>query len=126
MYKTNLCFNSDKKGQYHSCIQVLEELGLAAVASETDLAGVRTACELVSRRAAHLASAGVACLLERMGETDVTVAVDGSVYRFHPHFHHLMMDKIAELISPNIKVIINIGPIYIFFMIIVEGFYFIG
>jgi hexokinase len=85
-------------------MQVLEELGLAGVASETDLAGVRTICELVSRRAAHLASAGVACLLDRMGDKDVTVAVDGSVYRFHPHFHHLMMDKISELIDPSIKV----------------------
>jgi hexokinase len=85
-------------------MQVLEELGLAGVASETDLAGVRTVCELVSRRAAHLTSAGVACLLDRMGDKDVTVAVDGSVYRFHPHFHHLMMDKISELIDPSIKV----------------------
>ncbi|XP_059471218.1 hexokinase type 2 isoform X2 [Neocloeon triangulifer] len=94
---------SDKQGEYHSCTQVLEELGLAGVASDTDLANVRIVCELVSRRAAHLTSAGVACLLDRMGEKDVTVAVDGSVYRFHPHFHHLMMDKIAELIDPSIK-----------------------
>ncbi|XP_065331747.1 hexokinase type 2 isoform X1 [Cloeon dipterum] len=94
---------SDKQGEYHSCLQVLEELGLGGVATETDMADVRTVCELVSRRAAHLTSAGVACLLDRMGEKDVTVAVDGSVYRFHPHFHHLMMDKISELIDPSIK-----------------------
>jgi hexokinase len=32
------------------------------------------------------------------------VAVDGSLYRFHPHFHDLMEEKIRQLVNPGIKV----------------------
>ena len=39
-----------------------------------------------------------------MERPDVSVAVDGSLYRFHPHFHDLMVEKIEQLIKPEIKV----------------------
>jgi hexokinase len=39
-----------------------------------------------------------------MGRSDATVGVDGSLYRFHPHFHDLMMEKTEQLVSPGIKV----------------------
>lgn len=93
---------SDKHGDFTSCMEVLEELGLSH-ASEADMAGVRHVCASVSRRAAHLVSAGIATLLNKMGEPRVTVGIDGSVYRFHPHFHALMCDKIAQLVRPGIQ-----------------------
>ncbi|XP_030023668.1 hexokinase type 2 isoform X1 [Manduca sexta] len=93
---------SDKQGDYTSCMEILEELGLSH-ATEADMAGVRHVCESVSRRAAHLVSAGIATLLNKMAEPRVTVGIDGSVYRFHPHFHALMCDKIAQLVSPGIQ-----------------------
>ncbi|XP_057365081.1 hexokinase type 2-like isoform X1 [Daphnia carinata] len=92
---------SDKKGEYTCCRQVLEELGYED-ASDEDCANVRYICEAVSRRAAHIAAAGTACLLNKMGKQHVTVAVDGSVYRFHPHFHDLMVEKIRQLINPGL------------------------
>ncbi len=79
------------------------ELGLAH-ATEQDCANVRYICECVSRRAAHLVSAGIAVLINKMKEPSLTVGVDGSVYRFHPHFHDLMVEKIKQLILPGIKV----------------------
>ncbi|XP_023938418.1 hexokinase type 2 isoform X3 [Bicyclus anynana] len=93
---------SDKPGDYTSCMEVLEELGLSH-ATEADMAGVRHVCECVSRRAAHLVSAGIATLLNKMAEPRVTVGIDGSVYRFHPHFHTLMCEKIAQLVRPGIQ-----------------------
>jgi hexokinase len=42
--------------------------------------------------------------MNKMGHDNVTVGIDGSVYRFHPHFHDLMMEKIAQLVKPGIKV----------------------
>ncbi|XP_026733583.1 hexokinase type 2 isoform X1 [Trichoplusia ni] len=93
---------SDKPGDFTSCMEVLEELGLSH-ASEADMAAVRHVCEAVSRRAAHLVSAGIACLLNKMNEPHVTVGIDGSVYRFHPHFHTLMCEKIAQLVRPGLK-----------------------
>ena len=37
-------------------------------------------------RAAVLAGAGVAALLNKMSRRHVTVGMDGSLYKFHPHF----------------------------------------
>ncbi|XP_013192105.2 hexokinase type 2 isoform X2 [Amyelois transitella] len=93
---------SDKPGDFTSCMDVLEELGLSH-ATEADMAAVRHVCECVSRRAAHLVSAGIATLLNKMNEPRVTVGIDGSVYRFHPHFHTLMCEKIAQLVQPGIS-----------------------
>ena len=39
-----------------------------------------------------------------MNRPDVVVAVDGSLYRFHPHFHDLMVEKLEQLVNPGIKV----------------------
>ncbi|KAE8741718.1 hypothetical protein FOCC_FOCC012768 [Frankliniella occidentalis] len=93
---------SDKRGSFINCREVLGELGLAH-ATEQDCANVRYICECVSRRAAHLVSAGIAVLINKMKEPSLTVGVDGSVYRFHPHFHDLMVEKIKQLILPGIK-----------------------
>ncbi|RUS81302.1 hypothetical protein EGW08_010944, partial [Elysia chlorotica] len=46
---------------------------------------------------------GIACLLNKMGRKEATVGVDGSLYRFHPFFHDLMMEKISQLIKPNLS-----------------------
>ncbi|XP_024936236.1 hexokinase type 2 isoform X2 [Cephus cinctus] len=89
---------SDPKGKYTNCRQVLAELGINN-ASDQDCENVRYVCSVVSRRAAHLSSAGIATLLNKMGENNVTVGIDGSVYRFHPHFHDLMTEKISQLQS---------------------------
>ena len=81
---------------------MLSELGIHNAADE-DCENVRYVCSVVSRRAAHLASAGIATLLNKMGEDNVTVGIDGSVYRFHPHFHDLMTEKIAQLQNYKVR-----------------------
>lgn len=73
-------------------------------ATEQDYINIRYICECVSKRAAHLVSAGIATLLNKMNEPVATVGIDGSVYRYHPHFHNLMMEKIGQLVNPGIKV----------------------
>ncbi|KAK9751484.1 Hexokinase [Popillia japonica] len=93
---------SDYSGVYTNCREILEELGLKH-ATEQDCVNVRFVCECVSRRAAHLVSAALCTLLNKMNEPHVTVGIDGSVYRFHPHFHNLMMEKISHLINPHLK-----------------------
>ncbi|XP_034952327.1 hexokinase type 2 isoform X2 [Chelonus insularis] len=89
---------ADPKGKYTNCREILSELGISNAADQ-DCENVRYVCSVVSRRAAHLASAGIACLLNKIGEDNVTVGIDGSVYRFHPHFHDLMTEKISQLQS---------------------------
>lgn len=92
-------------------------------ATEQDYVNIRYICECVSRRAAHLVSAGVATLLNKMGDPLVTVGIDGSVYRFHPHFHNLMVEKISELVTPGIKVkerlvyvVLNVIMFFLFYL----------
>lgn len=92
---------ADEPGNFTNCRLVLEELGLSN-ATDGDCANVRYICECVSKRAAHLVSAGIATLINKMDEPHVTVGVDGSVYRFHPKFHNLMVEKITQLIKPGI------------------------
>lgn len=93
---------ADEPGVFTNCRLVLEELGLTS-ATDDDCANVRYICECVSKRAAHLVSCGVATLINKMNEPFVTVGVDGSVYRFHPKFHNLMVAKIKELVKPGIS-----------------------
>lgn len=64
---------ADKPGQYNYCMDVLEEIGLGH-ATEQDCANVRYICECVSSRAAHLVSAGIASLINKMDEPSVTVS----------------------------------------------------
>lgn len=98
--KMCLIYFSDPPGSFDNCRQILEKLGLGH-ATEQDCINVRYICECVSRRAAHLVSAGAATLINKMEVNSVTVGVDGSVYRFHPHFHSLMIEKIAALIDTS-------------------------
>nr|XP_033322396.1 hexokinase type 2 isoform X3 [Megalopta genalis] len=97
---------NDPKGKYTNCREVLAELGIRNV-SDQDCENIRYVCSVVSRRAAHLASAGIATLLNKMGEDQVTVGIDGSVYRFHPHFHDLMTEKISQLQSHKFDLMLS-------------------
>ncbi|CAK9298127.1 unnamed protein product [Gordionus sp. m RMFG-2023] len=89
---------SDLSDDFPNTRQVLDEIGIEYVSQE-DCAIVQYACTLVSSRAAYLASAGVAAILTKMHKPKVTVAVDGSLYRYHPKVHNLMMDKIGKLVK---------------------------
>ena len=53
-------------------------------------------------------SSAVATVLNKMQRPFTTVGVDGSVYRYHPHFKDLMEKKIEELTDPHFKVIFSL------------------
>ena len=59
---------------------------------------LRYLCECVSTRAARLAGAGVASLANKLRKTKLTVGMDGSVYKFHPHFGRKMTAAARKLI----------------------------
>lgn len=90
---------SDKDGQLVETRRALEELNLAH-ATDDDLWAFRLICRRISTRAAHLVAAAVATVLNKMRRSHTTVAVDGSLYRYHPHFSQLMQKKMAELTDP--------------------------
>lgn len=109
----NIC-NSDK-ANYKETLKVLNEMGINDP-SLVDCANVRYICECVSRRSAHLVSAGLAVLLNKMDEKSVTIGVDGSVYRFHPYFHKLMVEKVKQLANPDIKVSLKHRMLCLYFI----------
>ena len=93
---------SDQVGNYTRARKVLEELGIENPSDE-DMSAVRYICECVSRRAAFMAAAGITALLKKMDYKDVVVAIDGSVFRFHPHFHNIMQSRISQLMGVDYK-----------------------
>ena len=76
---------SDPVGDFTRCRLALEDLGMTEVSDE-DCSALRYVCECVSRRAGFMVSAGITALLKKMDYKDVVVAIDGSVFRYHPHF----------------------------------------
>ncbi|KAK2163269.1 hypothetical protein NP493_1471g00019 [Ridgeia piscesae] len=101
-YVSKLKRDEESEG-YTNTKQVLDELGVEKYTMD-DCRHVQYICSTISSRAAYLASAGIATLLNRVNLPNVTVAVDGSLYRFHPHFHRRMMEKTKELLDNGIQV----------------------
>jgi len=93
---------SDGKNEFTQTKKALNEMDLSH-ATEEDYENVKMICARISTRAAYLVSAAVATILNKMKRPQTTVGVDGSVYRYHPHFHDLMEKKIAELTNPEYK-----------------------
>jgi len=93
---------SDPVGVYVLCRSALAELGISNPSVE-DCSALRYVCECVSRRAGFMVSAGITALLKKMDYHDVVVAVDGSVFRFHPHFPNIVKSRIAQLMGIDYK-----------------------
>ncbi|CAL1273094.1 unnamed protein product [Larinioides sclopetarius] len=93
---------SDRIGKSDEIRSILQKMGMEEV-TEKDCRILKEICTCVSTRSAYLVSAGVATLLNKMKREYTVVGVDGSVYRFHPHFKDLMQKKIRELTDSNYK-----------------------
>lgn len=67
---------------------ILQQLGLNSTCDDSIL--VKTVCGVVSRRAAQLCGAGMAAVVDKIRENrgldrlNVTVGVDGTLYKLHP------------------------------------------
>ena len=73
---------SDDRTDFNHARAVMDELSIPETAYTTfDLWAVRYICECVSTRAADLAGAGIASLINKIGRRRVTVGMDGSLYK---------------------------------------------
>ncbi|KAJ8976240.1 hypothetical protein NQ317_014219 [Molorchus minor] len=93
----------DPPGDFTNVKKVCEKLGLSQ-ATEEDYLNLKYICSCFSRRAAHLVSAGLATIINKMGEKTLSVGIDGTLYRLHPQVKRLMEGKIKELVDPGIQV----------------------
>ncbi|XP_026528609.1 hexokinase-1 [Notechis scutatus] len=80
---------------------ILQQLGLNSTCDDSII--VKTVCGAVSRRAAQLCGAGMAAVVDKIRENrglehlDITVGVDGTLYKLHPHFSKVMHKTVEEL-----------------------------
>nr|XP_027796793.1 hexokinase-3 isoform X2 [Marmota flaviventris] len=86
---------------------ILEDLGLPLTSDDALM--VLEVCQAVSQRAAQLCGAGVAAVVEKIRENrgleelTISVGVDGTLYKLHPHFSSLVAATVQEL-APCCKV----------------------
>uniref|UniRef100_A0A671YFC3 Hexokinase-2 n=1 Tax=Sparus aurata TaxID=8175 RepID=A0A671YFC3_SPAAU len=87
---------------------ILQHLGLTSSTID-DSVLVKEVCSVVARRAAQLCGAGLAAVVDRMRENrnlnqfSVTVGVDGTLYKTHPHFSSIMQETLQDL-APQCQV----------------------
>ncbi|XP_055025367.2 hexokinase HKDC1 [Misgurnus anguillicaudatus] len=86
---------------------VLQHLGLDSTCDDSII--VKEVCGAVSRRAAQLCGAGMAAVVDKIREDrgldhlEITVGVDGTLYKLHPHFSTILKDTVRQL-APKCKV----------------------
>ncbi|XP_023785912.1 putative hexokinase HKDC1 isoform X2 [Cyanistes caeruleus] len=81
--------------------RILQQLGLDSTCDDSII--VKEVCGVVSRRAARLCGAGLAAIVEKKRENrgverlQITVGVDGTLYKLHPHFSRVLRETVKEL-----------------------------
>ncbi|XP_017018685.1 hexokinase type 2 [Drosophila kikkawai] len=93
---------SDAPGEYRMCNKVLHNLGLRGN-QESDRLNLRYICEAVSSRSAKLCACGLVTLINKMNINEVAIAVDGSVYRYHPTYPSMLEHHMKKLLKPGVK-----------------------
>lgn len=82
---------------------MLKESGFTSINHE-DILIVQYIAAIVSQRAAVLVSITTAVLLRRMSNDDVTIAIDGSVYKHHPRMDG-WLTRIIKTLVPKDKIV---------------------
>ncbi|KAM9860559.1 hexokinase HKDC1-like [Aulostomus maculatus] len=86
---------------------ILQQLGLDSNCDDSII--VKEVCGTVSRRAAQLCGAGMAAVVDKIRENrgldhlKITVGVDGTLYKLHPHFSRILQES-AKLLAPQCDV----------------------
>ncbi|XP_070689152.1 hexokinase-2 [Pempheris klunzingeri] len=87
---------------------ILQHLGLTNSTCD-DSVLVKEVCSVVARRAAQLCGAGLAAVVDKirqnrnLNQLSITVGVDGTLYKTHPHFSSIMQETLLDL-APQCQV----------------------
>ncbi|CAF0957955.1 unnamed protein product [Adineta steineri] len=68
---------------------------------------IREVCKTVSLRAAKLAAAAVAVLINRLNMSSVTVAIDGTLFRHHQQFKHNLTRTLGRLVPRTHRLVLS-------------------
>ncbi|XP_069466707.1 hexokinase HKDC1-like [Ambystoma mexicanum] len=81
--------------------RILQQLGLDSTCDDSII--VKMVCTVVSTRAAQLCGAGLSAIVDKIRKNrglehlQVTVGVDGTLYKLHPHFSRILQETVKEL-----------------------------
>ncbi|EDW66940.1 hexokinase type 1 [Drosophila virilis] len=106
--KSIMAIDSDPPDVYVKAQEVMDKFRMRNC-QERDLATLRFICQTVSTRSAKLVAAGVACLINRMNYANISIAVDGGIYRLYPRYQEVLNKHAAALINPDLKFEITIA-----------------
>lgn len=87
---------------------ILQHLGLISSTCDDSIL-VKEVCSVVSKRAAQLCGAGLAAVVDKirlnrgLQKLSITVGVDGTLYKLHPHFSSIMRETLRDL-APHCEV----------------------
>lgn len=68
---------------------------------------IREVCKTVSLRAAKLAAAAIAVLINRLNMPSVTVGVDGTLFRHHDNFRHNLIRTLSRLVPRTHRLVLS-------------------
>lgn len=86
------------KGTTHLTKEVLTEAGFNDI-TDFDILITQHVAAVISHRAALLVSATTSVLMKRLTCHDITIAIDGSVYKGHPRMHEWLSRILTNLNS---------------------------
>ncbi|KAI5088099.1 hexokinase-2 [Silurus meridionalis] len=81
---------------------ILQHLGLTSSTCDDSIL-VKEVCSVVSQRAAQLCAAALAAVVDKIRQNrnlnslSVTVGVDGTLYKLHPHFSCILQETLRDL-----------------------------
>ncbi|KAL7730652.1 hypothetical protein ACLKA6_003429 [Drosophila palustris] len=97
--KSLIAVVSEPPGVYVKAQEVLDKFKLRNC-EERDLAMLKYICQTVTDRSAKLVAAGLAALINRMNYHQISVAVDGGIYRLFPRYQQVLNQTTTQLTSP--------------------------
>jgi len=87
--KSLIAIDSDPPGVYVKAQEVMDKFKIRNC-EERDLAMLRYICQTVTDRSAKLIAAGLAALINRMNYPQISIGVDGGIYRLFPRYQRVV------------------------------------
>ncbi|GAA6079466.1 hexokinase-2-like, partial [Tachysurus ichikawai] len=81
---------------------ILQHLGLTSSTCDDSIL-VKEVCSVVSQRAAQLCGAALAAVVDKIRQNrnlnslSISVGVDGTLYKLHPHFSSILQETLRDL-----------------------------
>ncbi|CAG9840258.1 unnamed protein product [Diabrotica balteata] len=91
---------ADPPGVFTNVKSILNDLGVRN-ATEQDFNDIKYLSQCFSRRAAILNSCMTTVRIRKIGYPNITVGVDETLYKTHPHIHSILISQLEVFLKPD-------------------------